>query len=108
MLPIFVMQTVVLFIKAVVNVEDPTFIACFAIVTMIPLSYGLGVAYWGCNTNRLRAQYLLGLLMVVILGQLITPVVISYAIWHMDDFSWGKTREIEASDDPDSKPAHSD
>jgi len=108
LLPLFVMQTVVLFIKACINVVDPTFIACFAIVTMIPLSYGLGVAYWGCNTNLLRAQYLLGFLMVVLFGQLITPVVISYAIWHMDDFSWGKTREIEASDDPDSKPAHSD
>lgn len=39
-LPVFIAQTVALFIKACINVEDPTFIVCFAIVTMIPLTYG--------------------------------------------------------------------
>ncbi|KAG4414127.1 hypothetical protein IFR04_012733 [Cadophora malorum] len=104
---IFVMQTLILFIKACINVTDPTFIVCFAIVTMIPLAYGIFVTYWGCETNRLRLQYLLGLVMLVLIGQIVTPIVICYAVWHMDDFSWGKTREIEASDDPDNKPAHS-
>ncbi len=106
-LTVFVLQTLVLFIKACIAVEDPTFIVCFAIVTMIPLAFGIWVTYWGCNTNRLRVQYLLGLLMLVLIGQIVSPLVICYAVWHMDDFSWGKTREIEASDDPDNKPAHS-
>jgi chitin synthase len=106
--PIFVMQTFALFIKACVFSKDPTVILCFAIVTMIPMTYSLIVTYWGCNTNLLRGQYLLGLLLVIMFGQFVTPVVIMYAVWHMDDFSWGKTREVEASDDPNSKPAHSD
>src|SRR5258706_3659481 len=41
-LPWFVMQTFILFIKACIRVESPTFIVCFAIVTMIPLSYSYG------------------------------------------------------------------
>jgi hypothetical protein len=39
-LPIFVMQTFALFIKACIYDTNPTFIVCFAIVTMIPLSCG--------------------------------------------------------------------
>jgi hypothetical protein len=50
----------------------------------------------------------MGFALVVLLGQFVTRVVIVYAIWHMDDFSWGKTREVEVTDDPDSKPAHSE
>lgn len=38
-LPVFVAQTVALFIKACVRVEDPTFIVCFAIVTIVPFCY---------------------------------------------------------------------
>lgn len=106
-LPVFVAQTVALFIKACIRAEDPTFIVCFAIVTMIPLTYALLATFWGCKGTRLKLQYLCGLFLVVVCGQFITPVVITYAIWHMDDFSWGKTREVEVTDDPDSKPAHS-
>lgn len=107
-LPIFVMQTLILFIKACMTTDDPTFIICFSIVTMIPLSYGLVVPLWACDNWRLRVQYWIGFVLIVLLGQFITPMVICYAIWHMDDFSWGKTREVEASDNANSKPAHSD
>ncbi|KAB5528001.1 chitin synthase-domain-containing protein [Coniochaeta sp. 2T2.1] len=105
-LPIFVAQTIILFIRACIHATSPVFILSFASVTIVPLIYGLIVTYWGCHGWRERLQYLAGFGMVVLIGQMITPVVITYAIWHMDDFSWGKTREIE--DDGTNKAAHSD
>lgn len=76
-------------------------------LTTLRQNHRLIATFWGMTTARLRIQYLAGLFLVVVLGQFVTPIVISYAIWHMDDFSWGKTREVEVTDDPDSKPAHS-
>lgn len=105
-LPVFVAQTLVLFIRACVNAETPVFILSFATVTLVPMLYGLIVTFWACKGWREKLQYLTGFAMVVMIGQMLTPVVIVYAIWHMDDFSWGKTREIE--DDGTNKPAHSD
>jgi chitin synthase len=106
MVPIFVAQTLVLFIKACVHATNPVFILSFATVTLIPMVYGLIVTFWACNGWREKTQYLIGFAMVVCMGQLVTPVVITYAIWHMDNFAWGKTREVEQ--DENSKPAHSD
>ena len=107
-LPIFVAQTLALFIKACVHATTPVFILSFATVTLVPMTYGLIVTYWACHGWRERVQYLCGFVMIVCLGQLITPCVIVYAIWHMDDFSWGKTREVEDDGTGNSKPAHSD
>lgn len=106
--PIFVAQTIALFIRACIHATTPVFILSFATVTIIPMVYGLIVTYWGCRGWRERLQYLAGFFMVVCMGQMITPVVIVYAIWHMDDFSWGKTREVEDDGTGASKPAHSD
>lgn len=106
--PIFIMQTFVLFIRACIRAETPVFIVSFATVTMVPMLYGLLVTFWACHGWREKGQYLLGFSMVITLGQFVTPIVISYALWHMDNFSWGKTREVEDDGDPDNKPAHSD
>jgi chitin synthase len=107
-LPIFVAQTIILFIRACINATTPVFILSFATVTIVPMVYGLVVTFWACNGWREKLQYLAGFAMVVLMGQLVTPVVIVYAIWHMDNFSWGKTREVEDDGTGASKPAHSD
>lgn len=106
-LPFFVMQTFALFIRAVIHLDNLPFLLGFASLTIIPICYSIGVTAWGCTTWKYRAQYLLGLAMVITLSQFVTPCVIAYAIWHMDDFSWGKTRPIEDDGNPDNKPAHS-
>lgn len=107
-LPWFVMQTFGLFIRACVKLDSIAYLLGFASVTIIPIIYGVIVTFWGCHGVRFRLQYLLGLFMVIAMSQFVTPVVILYAIWKMDNFSWGKTREIEDDGNPDNKPAHSD
>lgn len=107
-LPLFIMQTFILFVRACIRVTTPWFILGFATITIIPITYGLIVTYWGVQGWRLRTQYLIGFAMLVCLGQFVTPVVVGYACLHMDDFSWGKTREVEDDGNPDNKPAHSD
>lgn len=107
-LPFFIMQTFALFVRACVHLDNLAFLLGFASLTIIPLAYDIVVAVWACHTWRFRLQYLLGMVLVVSLSQFVTPIVIAYAIWHMDNFSWGKTREIEDDGNPDNKPAHSD
>ncbi|KAJ9134530.1 Glycosyltransferase family 2 protein [Coniochaeta hoffmannii] len=107
-LPIFVAQTIILFIRACIHATTPVFILSFATVTIVPMIYGLVVTFWACKGWREKLQYLAGFCMVVLIGQLVTPIVIVYAIWHMDNFSWGKTREVEDDGTGSSKPAHSD
>lgn len=107
-LPFFVMQTFALFIRACVHLDNIAFLLGFASVTIIPIMYAIVVAVWACHGWRYRVQYLLGLVMVIALSQFVTPMVILYAIYYMDNFSWGKTREVEDDGNPENKPAHSD
>jgi chitin synthase len=105
-LPFFILQTFALFVKACIHAEDFVFLLAFAMLTIIPITYGFVVTIWACHGWRFKLQYLIGMFMLITMAQGVTPIVIAYAIWHMDNFAWGKTREIE--EDPENKPAHSE
>lgn len=39
-------------------------------------------------------QYLAGLVIYIFLGPFLNILVLSYALWNIDNFAWGKTRKV--------------
>lgn len=70
----------------------------FASVMFVPLSYYLVMAMWLPENRFQRYQFLVGLAVFVTCGPFINISVTLYAIFYMDNFSWGKTRQVIAED----------
>jgi len=61
---------------------------------IIPLIYYIGIAIWLPRNAVERAQYLIGLAIFTFCGPFINISVLLYAVYNMDSFGWGKTRQV--------------
>lgn len=75
---------------------------------IIPLIYYIGIAIWLPRRAIERAQYLLGLAMFIICGPFINISVLLYAVYYMDSFGWGKTRQVVTEETDNSSDTCSD
>lgn len=69
----------------------------FASVMIAPVLYYICIVFWLPRTMLERAQYLAGISIYVTLGPFLNILVLVYALWNMDNFGWGKTRQIVES-----------
>jgi chitin synthase len=70
------------------------YILAFAAVMILPLIYYILIVAWKPRRVRERMQYLAGLAMYIFLGPFLNIIVLSYALWNIDNFAWGKTRKV--------------
>ena len=77
-----------------------TLILAFAAVMICPLLYYVCISIWQPRGAKARVQYLLGLAMYFFLGPFLNILVLTYALWSIDNFAWGKTRKIIATAEP--------
>ncbi|KAI5860560.1 glycosyltransferase family 2 protein [Durotheca rogersii] len=86
-------------------------IVIFASLMIIPLCYYLTMVVWMCRSWLERAQFLIGLAFFVICGPFINVCVTIYSCFYMDNFGWGKTRQVVAetgeATEPDWQAQHS-
>jgi chitin synthase len=75
---------------------------------IIPLIYYIGMAIWLPRHAIERAQYLLGLAMFTICGPFINITVLLYAVYFMDSFGWGKTRQVVTEETDNDSDTFSD
>lgn len=61
---------------------------------VLPLLYYILIVAWKPTGARERLQFLLGLAIYILLGPFLNVVVLSYALWNMENFAWGKTRKV--------------
>jgi len=61
---------------------------------IIPYIYMLTLVVWFPTTMRSRFQYLAGLVIYWIIGPFLTVTILLYSLWHLNHFSWGKTRQV--------------
>lgn len=79
------------------GVDQPWYIiVAFAAIMIIPLVYYITMVFWMPRGFLERAQFLLGLTIFAIAGPFINICVTLYALKNMDNFGWGKTRQVIA------------
>jgi chitin synthase len=61
---------------------------------IFPLLYYILIVVWKPHEVRERVQYLAGLTIYIFLGPFLNIIVLSYALWNIDNFAWGKTRKV--------------
>ncbi len=71
----------------------------FASVMIVPVSYYIVMGFWLPKNRLEQYQFMLGLAIFVACGPFVNISVTLYAIFYMDNFSWGKTRQVIADDD---------
>jgi chitin synthase len=74
-----------------------TLILAFAAVMICPLLYYACISIWQPHGAKSRVQYLMGLVMYFFLGPFLNLLVLCYALWSIDNFAWGKTRKVIAT-----------
>ncbi|KAL3421197.1 glycosyltransferase family 2 [Phlyctema vagabunda] len=91
----FIIACLASFIKACTFVSYELILA-FASVMMVPFLYYVMVFVWQPRGIKERVQYLAGLCFYFFLGPFINVIVLCYALWSIDNFAWGKTRQVVA------------
>jgi chitin synthase len=66
------------------------------------------LVFWMPKGRQAKAQFLVGLVIYFFTGPFLTILVLFYTTWHLDSFSWGKTRQVisedtDASNDGDAR-----
>jgi chitin synthase len=61
---------------------------------VLPMLFYILIVVWKPHKVRERAQYLAGLGIYIFLGPFLNILVLSYALWNIDNFAWGKTRKV--------------
>jgi chitin synthase len=61
---------------------------------IFPLLYYTLIVVWKPHKVRERVQYLAGLAIYIFFGPFLNIIVLSYALWNIDNFAWGKTRKV--------------
>ena len=69
-------------------------ILSFSSVMILPVLYYILITVWQPRGFRERVQYLLGLVIYVVLGMFLNVVILTYALWNLNDFAWGRTRKV--------------
>ena len=54
----------------------------------------VSLVFWFPPTRKAKAQFLLGMSIYWFVGPFLTILVLLYALYHLDHFSWGKTRQV--------------
>lgn len=63
---------------------------------IVPYIYMITLVLWMPPNNKARVQFLVGLVIYFFTGPFLTIGVLFYTIYHLDSFSWGKTRRVIA------------
>jgi hypothetical protein len=75
-------------------------ILSFASIMLVPIAWYVTTAFWQPRGWREKVRYLAGLCIYLTCGPILNLVVLFYALWNMDSFGWGKTRQVvEVVDD---------
>jgi chitin synthase len=69
-------------------------ILAFSSVMILPVVYYALIVVWQPRGFRERVQYLIGLFIYVVFGSFLNISVLVYALWNMNNFSWGRTRKV--------------
>ncbi|KAF4982656.1 hypothetical protein FZEAL_1763 [Fusarium zealandicum] len=92
-LNVFVIASLACMIFAFMH-QPAWLIMCFAGIMIIPLLYYISLATWLPTTMVERAQFLFGLLIFVVCGPFLNICVMLFAVFNLDQFGWGKTRQV--------------
>ncbi|KAH9203656.1 chitin synthase-domain-containing protein [Leptodontidium sp. 2 PMI_412] len=65
---------------------------------IIPYIYMVTLVFWMPPTPKAKAQFLLGLVIYFFTGPFLTIAIQFYTTYHLDSFSWGKTRRVVSED----------
>jgi chitin synthase len=60
--------------------------------------YMLTLVFWMPKGRKAKCQFLVGLVIYFFTGPFLTILVLFYTMWHLDAFSWGKTRQVVSED----------
>lgn len=60
--------------------------------------YMLTLVFWMPKTRQAKCQFLVGIVIYFFSGPFLTILVLFYTMWHLDGFSWGKTRQVISED----------
>jgi chitin synthase len=58
----------------------------------------LTLVFWMPKGRKAKCQFLAGLVIYFFTGPFLTILVLFYTMWHLDAFSWGKTRQVISED----------
>jgi chitin synthase len=58
----------------------------------------LTLVFWMPKGRKAKCQFLVGLVIYFFTGPFLTILVLFYTMWHLDAFSWGKTRQVISED----------
>lgn len=81
-------------------------VMCFVGVMLIPITYYICIPLWLPSTFREKIQFWLGCLCYIFGGPFINIIVLTYALWNLDSFGWGKTRKVVSEDTSDDGDSH--
>lgn len=56
------------------------------------------LVFWMPKGGRAKCQFLVGLVIYFFTGPFLTILIQFYTMWHLDAFSWGKTRQVVSED----------
>ena len=99
----FVVFTIGILIWAIV--VHPTWMLLYlSVIPLIPIVYSYLITAWLPLPNKEKVDFIVGFSMYVVVGQFINCIVVTYSLWNMDDFKWGKTREV-AAETPEDAPS---
>ena len=96
-LNVFVIASIGVMIVAFMH-QPIWIIMIFVGVMLIPLVYYIIMVTWLPRSMRERVQFLLGLVIFVFGGPFLNITVMLFAVYNMDSFGWGKTRQVIADD----------
>jgi hypothetical protein len=52
------------------------------------------LVFWMPPTRKLKCQYIVGLVIYFFVGPFLSVLIQLYSFWHLNHFSWGKTRRV--------------
>lgn len=78
-------------------------ILAFASVMILPVFYYACIVFWQPRGVRERVQYLMGLFIYIVFGSFLNILVMVYALWNLNNFSWGRTRLVVTEPEMDSE-----
>lgn len=65
---------------------------------IVPYMYMLTLVFWMPKGRQAKCQFLVGIVIYFFTGPFLTILVLFYTMWHLDAFTWGKTRQVVSED----------
>jgi hypothetical protein len=95
---IFIFAAIASLVVAALHVQWWMIMALSGIM-LIPVLWYISVALWLPRGFKEKIYYLFGLFIYITCGPVLNLTVLFYALWNLDSFGWGKTRQVIACDD---------